>query len=168
MPTITQKLIARYGNPQNNSKNKTNQATFEKKWMVVWEYPADIAEAIPSLGKTLYCNKELIPYLEKFYRELIKRQLHKEITSQDQCFCVRLIRGSETELSVHSFGMAIDLNPDDNPLGLDRDQAKAKGLKPFSPAFQQCAQDCGLLPGYSFKRKDGMHYEATLKFYAQK
>jgi hypothetical protein len=168
MATITQKLIARYGNPKNTTKNPNNQATFEKKWMVNWAYPTDIKLAIPSLGNSIYCNRELIPTLEKFYRELMKRQLHTEIHSQDQCFCVRLIRGSETELSVHSFGMAIDLNPEDNPLGMTRDQCKAKGLKPFTPAFIQCAIDCGLVAGAKFSRADLMHFEATLKFYAEK
>lgn len=168
MATISQKLIAKYGNPKNTTKNPKNQANFEAKWLTNWVYPADIAAAIPSIGRSLYCHKDLVPVLTKFYRELIKRGLHKEIHTQDQCFCVRMIRGSETELSIHSFALAIDLNPDDNPLGLDRDQAKAKGLKPFTPAFQQCAHDCGLLPGYSFRRCDGMHFEATLQYYAAK
>jgi hypothetical protein len=60
---------------------------------------------------------------------------------------------------MHTWGIAVDLNPTQNPLGLTRTQAIHRGLKPFSELFQQTARDCGLICGYDFGRCDGMHFE---------
>lgn len=149
----------KYGNPLKD------QSTFEKKFMCVYTYPSDIASAIPSLGKSIYCNKDFVNIYQSFLRLLIERDLHKEITSNDQCFIVRSIRGIPDFLSIHSWGMAIDLNPDQNPLGMDRQTAIHKGLIPFTKEFIQCAEDSGLVAGYNFSRCDGMHFEATKGLY---
>jgi hypothetical protein len=39
------------------------------------------------------------------------------IKTYDGCYVVRDVRGSDTTLSLHSWGLAIDLNAADNPLG---------------------------------------------------
>jgi hypothetical protein len=57
--------------------------------------------------------------------------------------------------------MAIDLNPAHNPLGLSREQALQKVLKPFSEAFIQVWRANNWFCGADFKRKDLMHFEFT-------
>lgn len=150
----TVKLISKYGNPL------TNQLAFEQKYMTVLKYSDTIKKEIPALGETIYCNKDLVVPYETVLMALIKAGLHKEIRKNDQCFCVRAIRGSQ-DISVHSWAMAIDLNPEDNPLGLTRNEALAKGLTPFSDAFQQVWRDNNWLCGIDFARKDGMHFQYT-------
>lgn len=139
-----------------------DRADFERKYMTLWTYPADIAEAIPCLGTALYCNKGIVEPLERTYRDLIAKGLHTEIYSNDQCFCIRAIRGVPGRLSTHSWGMAIDLNPADNPLGLSRAEAEKKGLTPFTEPFIQVWRNNGWLCGADFTRKDLMHFEYTL------
>ena len=151
-------LISRYGDPMESSQAKLE---FEKKWMMLWVYPTDIASKIPVLGKSIYINKEFQPIYEKFLKLLIQRNLHTEINVNDQCFMPRYIRGYEAKklMSRHTWAIAVDLNPLDNPLGVSREQAIIKGLKPFTVAFQQAIRDAGLTAGYDFKRIDGQHLE---------
>lgn len=157
--TTTERLIARYGDPLKD------RATFEKKWMTLLKYPLDVASHIPALGSAVYCNKDFeVPYLA-FLRLLISRGLHTEIKANDQCFMVRAIRGTEKlphpVPSIHSWGLAVDLNPADNPLGVTRQEAINKGLHPFTELFQQAGRDAGFVCGIDFQRKDGMHFERT-------
>lgn len=149
----------KYGNPLKDQK------TFEAKFMKLFDYPSDITQNIPSIGKSIYCNKDFIGVYTSFLRLLIERKLHKEIRENDQCFCVRSIRGIPDFLSIHSWGMAVDLNPHDNPLGVDRNRALAMGLSPFTNEFIQSAIDSGLVAGYNFSRCDGMHFENTKGLY---
>lgn len=157
MATLQERLIAKYGNPM------SDQQTFEQRHMMLLKYPKDIVDNIPVLGASVYCNKDFAgPYLE-FLRLLIRRGLHKEIRTNDQCFMVRYIRGQEhlKNLSIHSWGMAIDFNIADNPLGMTRLQALAVGLKPFSEQFFQAIRDADFVCGADFPRKDLMHLEFT-------
>jgi hypothetical protein len=151
-------LIKRYGNPLASADER---GKFEKAFMILWNYPPIIRENIPSLGKSIYINRDFQPTYEKFLNELIRKGLHKEINSNDECFMPRLIRGSKKDISMHTWGIAVDLNPTQNPLGLTRTQAIHRGLKPFSEHFQQVARDCGLTVGYDFARCDGMHFEMS-------
>ena len=154
MATTSQKLRLKYGDPKIDK-------SFEKRNLTVWKYPEDIREAIPVIGTALYCNKDLVEPLEKTFRELIKRGLHTEITENDQCFCIRFIRGSKTEMSTHSWAMAIDLNPSQNPLGHSREECIEKGLTPFTEKFLQVWRDMGWKVGADFSRRDLMHFEWT-------
>jgi hypothetical protein len=95
------------------------------------------------------------------YNELFEVLSESEANSNDECFMPRLIRGSKKDISMHTWGIAVDLNPTQNPLGLTRTQAIHRGLKPFSELFQQTARDSGLIVGYDFGRCDGMHFEMS-------
>lgn len=155
------KFIKKYGNPfrPDGSIDKAWQKSFEAKHMELLKYPAIIKTAFPTLGESVYMNKDFTGLYLKFLHRLIEKSLHTEVTVNDQCFNIRLIRGSKTDPSIHSWGMAVDLNPLNNPLGLNRDQAKAMGLTPFTKEFQDTAKSCGIVCGYYFKRCDGMHFE---------
>ena len=152
--SISDKLKEKYGNPKS--------AGFEQKNLSLYRYPEDVVKALPCLGKSLYCHRDLWDTYIKTLRALIAKGLYKEINTNDQCFCIRDIRGYPGQLSTHSWAMAIDLNPSDNPLGLTRSQARAKGLHPFSEEFIQVWRDHGWRCGADFKRSDLMHFELTL------
>lgn len=159
------KFIKKYGNPfpyiseRDFSISTSWRKKFEPLHMEVLRYPSDIKKYYPTLGESVYMNKDFVPLYLKFLNKLVERNLHTEITVNDQCFMPRLIRGSDSEISIHSWGMAVDLNPINNPLGINREQATQKGLKPFTANFQEVSKICGLVAGYFFKRVDGMHFE---------
>lgn len=161
MQTTSDRLKLKYGDPFQD------RAGFEKRHMRLFKYPDDIKKAIPSLGESIYCNMDIWPRYVKTLRDLIKVDLHKEIKTNDECFCVRDIRGVPGQLSTHSWGVAVDLNVKDNPLGLSREQAWEKGLNPFSINFIKVWRDNGWICGIDFKRRpDGMHFEGS-KFVLQ-
>ena len=148
-------LLKRYGDPMANIE------TFEEKFMTHWLIPMWIDTHIPALPNKLYINKDVIKPLETVLNRLISLQAYKEIKTFDGLFNVRYIRGSKTKLSIHSWGLAIDLNASHNPLGLTPAECINKGLKPFSKLFFEVWRDSGWTCGTDFKRSDGMHFEYT-------
>ena len=98
------RLLARYGNPMRNPK------AFEAEWMQMWNVPMWKDTHIPALPNRMYVNKDLVPVLEHTFNNLISLQVYREIKTFDGLFNIRYIRGSKTKLSIHSWGLAIDLN----------------------------------------------------------
>lgn len=63
----------------------------------------------------------------------------------------RLMRGTlANRWSTHAWGIAIDLNPQENPLG---------GQPKMDPHVVKLFTDHGFVWGGSFKRRDGMHFQ---------
>lgn len=149
------KLIARYGNPMRNPK------AFESEWMIMWNVPMWIDTHIPALPNRMYVNKDIVPVLEHTLNNIISLGAYKEIKTYDGLFNIRYIRGSKTKLSIHSWGLAIDLNAANNPLGKTKAESIALGLNPFSTLFDEVWRDAGWTCGIDFKRGDGMHFEYT-------
>ena len=70
----------------------------------------------------------------------------------------RLIRGSAFRVSRHSWGIAFDLNPAQNPLGVDPAPLLTKGsVLRLVPIMAEH----GFAWGGHFTRKDGMHFEVS-------
>lgn len=136
----------------------------ESGYMVMWDVPAELEVGV--IPKKLYCNKELIGSLTQAIKNLIHRGFINELKTWDGCFNVRVQRGYETTykvlmddghvdlalkyLSIHCWGIAIDLNAAWNQLK----------MKPtLSPGFVQCFIDAGFDWGGNFGRLDGMHFQ---------
>jgi hypothetical protein len=70
--------------------------------------------------------------------------------------CVRLVRGSDTSVSNHAFGLAVDLNIDSylDTLG---DGYTQLGLTILADFFR----DAGWIWGAAFGREDSMHFEVS-------
>lgn len=122
---------------------------FERKHMVLWDVPADINAAIPAIPNKIYCNKRMVIPLENALRNTIIRNVAKEIRTWDGCFNVRKGRGLSS-MSLHSWGIAVDLNAAWNGLGK---------TPTFSAKFVQCFRDAAFDWGGDWKRKDGMHFQ---------
>ena len=101
--------------------------------------------------KKIYCNKDLVEPLKKAFENLIKTGFIKELKTWDGCFNIRKKRGL-TSLSLHSWGLAIDVNAAWN--GLNKEPQLSKG-------FVKCFTDAGFTWGGTWARKDGMHFELS-------
>jgi hypothetical protein len=113
---------------------------------MVWDVPAELQQgAIP---KRIYCNRDLVLPLRRAFQELIDRGIISELKTWDGCFNIRKKRGGTT-YSLHSWGVAVDLNASTNRFG----------EKPtLSKSFVQCFKDFDW--GGEFKKvKDGMHFQ---------
>ena len=135
---ITSKdCFAKYGDPSAN----------ERRFMIVWDVPMALEHgAIP---KRIYCNKDLIPLLEKAFKNVNDRGISAQIKTWDGCFNIRRKRGAAS-MSLHSWGLAIDINAAWNGFG----------KKPtMSPELVKCFTDAGLDWGGVWKRADGMHFQ---------
>lgn len=115
--------------------------------------------SVPGTTIKLTCNKAVAPLLVGFAAEFHALiEPIDEGTLDDWGYCYREIRNSQTVLSNHSSGTAIDLNATKHPLG------KA-GTFPLEkiPMIQALAKKYGLRWGGDYRgRKDEMHFEIAL------
>lgn len=140
----------------------------EGKYLTVWNLPKYITDCITCLPIKIYCNKEMIVPLEISFLNIINRGLLSEFKTFNGCFNVRPIRGYENTvkklmeadeydkamiyMSIHSWGVAIDINAKENSLG-----KKPK----MSKEFVKCFEDAGFEWGGNWKRFDGMHFQLS-------
>lgn len=121
--------------------------TNELKYMTVWDVPVHLELGV--IPKKLYCNKQIVAPLIQAFTNLIDRKLVNELKTWDGCFNVRRKRGLKS-MSLHSWGVAIDVNAAWNGLGKE---------PTLSKEFVQCFIDAGFDWGGTWTRKDGMHFQ---------
>ena len=131
----SQQALKKYGAPET------------EKFMVVWDVPTELEHgAIP---KRLYCNRDLIGPLGQAFANVISRGLVAQIRTWDGCFNIRRKRGA-TSISLHSWGIAIDINAAWNGFGK---------TPTMSPELVKCFTDAGFDWGGTWTKKDGMHFQ---------
>ena len=139
--------LKKYGDP-NLHKN-----------MTVWDVPSNLEIGV--IPKKIYCNKDLVLPLQQALQALIVTGKVAELKTWDGCFNIRKKRGLSS-MSLHSWGIAIDMNSSDNQLGKSYDQLIKEGKKPFSEGFLQCFRDAGFDCGGDWKsRPDRMHFQIS-------
>lgn len=132
----SQQALKKYGPPET------------EKFMVLWDVPSYLEIGV--IPKRIYCNKDMIGPLTQAFKNLIDTGCVKELKTWNGCFQIRKIRG-RTSMSLHSWGIAVDVNASWNPLG---------GKSTLSAEFVKCFTDAGFFWGGNFKnRKDPMHFE---------
>ena len=119
----------------------------ELKYMTVWDVPVHLELGV--IPKKLYCNEAMINPLTVAFTNVIERGLIKELKTWDGCFNVRRKRGLKS-LSLHSWGIAIDINAAWNGLGKEPTMSKE---------LVKCFTDAGFDWGGTWTRKDGMHFQ---------
>ncbi len=129
--------LKKYGDPKH------------EKNMILWNVPDElqISKAVP---ERIYCNLDLVEPLSKALANLKENGLESELKTWDGCFNIRKVRGSTTSMSLHSWGVAIDVNASENGLGQEPQ---------LSPEFVACFTSAGFDWGGNFNRKDGMHFQ---------
>lgn len=134
VPGSYQDLYDHFGNPAHSDFNKTYIVT------------------IKFLKYTVECHKVIYPLLKDISDKLIAEKKEDLVHSYDGCYVVRSIRG-ETKPSLHSWGLAIDLNAYLFPLG---------SVKRQDHILTQLFIDHKFFYGGDFyHRKDPMHYQFT-------
>lgn len=127
----------KYGNP------------FKEKWMTVWVVPNYLQ--MGPIPKKIYCNKDLIQPLTQAFENIQKEGISSELKTWDGCFNIRSKRGAKS-MSLHSWGIAIDINASWNRFG----------KKPtMSKELVKCFTDAGFDWGGNWKTPDGMHFQLT-------
>lgn len=140
---------ARFGDP----------GVSEGNYMTVWAVPADIRSSLAhvrfsALGTNgfpgkIYMNKGLQAPLDAALRNVIGRGFGPEMKTWDGCYIIRNARGLSS-WSLHSWGLAIDVNAATNRLG----------AKPtLSSGFVKSFTDVGFDWGGIWTRADGMHFQ---------
>jgi hypothetical protein len=133
---ITSKnCFAKYGQPET------------EKYMVCWDIPAELEIGV--IPKRLYCNSDLVAPLQTAFENIIQRGLIDELKTWDGCFNIRKKRGA-TSPSLHSWGIAIDINAAWNGFGKE---------PTMSAELVACFKDAGFDWGGEWSRPDGMHFQ---------
>lgn len=133
----SQQALKKYGDPVKESN------------MTLWDVPGHLEVGV--IPKKLYCNKDMVLPLSTAFNNLVARGKVSELKTFDGCFNIRKKRGLSS-MSLHSWGIAIDVNAAWNGLG------KTPTL---SPEFVKCFTDAGFTWGGTWTRKDGMHFELS-------
>lgn len=141
----------KYGSPADIAGTTVNEVTiFARTWMMMWEVPHDIHDAIPALPRKIYCNKEIAKPLEQALKNLIANGVADELKTFDGCYNVRQKRGSNA-WSLHSWGVAVDVNAAWNGW---------MKTPTMSPLFVKSFKDAGFDWGGDWKQQpDGMHFQ---------
>ena len=103
------------------------------------------------IPKKIYCNKLIVEPLKAAFKNLIDRKFVSELKTWDGCYQVRKMRGLSSQ-SLHSWGLAVDLNQSTNQLGKQ---------PTLSAGFVKCFTDAGFDWGGVWQRKDGMHFQLS-------
>ena len=119
----------------------------DNPFLTLWDVPAHLEIGV--IPKRIYCNKEIIGRLSAAFKALIDTGCVQELKTWDGCFNIRKKRGLSS-MSLHSWGIAIDLNAFEN--GLNQ-------TPKLSPEFVKCFTDNGFDWGGTWTRKDGMHFQ---------
>lgn len=120
--------------------------TLERE-MMIWDVPANLEVGV--IPKRLYCNKRMAAPLTIAFQNIINRGLVSQLKTWDGCFNIRQKRGG-TSSSLHSWGLAIDINAAWNQFGKE---------PTMSPALVACFTDAGFDWGGTWLKKDGMHFQ---------
>jgi hypothetical protein len=119
----------------------------EGTYMIVWDVPRHLEIGI--IPKKIYCNKAMVGPLTIAFKNLIDRKFVGELKTWDGCFNIRKKRGLSSQ-SLHSWGIAIDVNAFENQLNMN---------PKLSKGFVKCFTDAGFEWGGNWKRQDGMHFQ---------
>ena len=123
-----------------------------------WRRANIIEVDLPYLGP-FRCHKDMVPFLEGALEEITAEGLAWMIDSRDfqiagGCYNARLIRGGDKggAVSRHTWGIAIDINPSDNPYG---------GRVGMDPRIGEIFRSWGFAWGAGWRYPDGGHFEWT-------
>lgn len=156
-----------------NGAESLNAPRINRDWLLanVARSPEQVEKfmvRINFLGVNIRVNKLIAPYLAEAESRVRSAGLNIHL-KQEQCSCQnwRPIRGG-TELSNHSWGVAVDLNSIDNPWQphLNGSNHGGKMVSNWPPEFVSIMKDVGFKWGGEWSgRADPMHFEMAANPY---
>lgn len=126
---------------------KFGEPSASNKCLTLFDVPSELEIGV--IPKKIYCNRLMVDPLKQAFANLINTGAVNELKTWDGCFNIRKKRGLQS-MSLHSWGLAIDVNAFENGLG----QTPKLSLK-----FVKCFTDAGFEWGGTWTRKDGMHFQ---------
>lgn len=118
-----------------------------EKDMVVFDVPTHLEMGV--IPKKVYCNKRMVAPLTQAFQNIVTRGLVAQLKTWDGCFNIRKKRGAGSP-SLHSWGLAIDINAAWNGFGKTPTMSKE---------LVQCFTDAGFDWGGVWGKPDGMHFQ---------
>jgi hypothetical protein len=115
--------------------------------MVLWDVPTSLEIGV--IPKKIYCNRAMVEPLTYAFNNIISRGLIRQLKTWDGCFNIRNKRGA-TSASLHSWGIAIDINAAWNGFGK---------TPTIASELVKCFTDAGFDWGGIWSKPDGMHLE---------
>jgi len=142
VPSGLDQIISTFGN--------IDDPRFEQNCIVPFAFPYTM-KYVGKIVKTGRCHYMLKETFEAVFEKIKKEGLQYSANDYDGCYAKRSIRGHSSHASTHSWGIAIDLEGQDNPLG-------SKGK--MDPGVVRIFKDFGFFWGGKFKsRFDPMHFQ---------
>lgn len=130
---------------------------FEKKNIVTVNLP-QLAKATGGKFGAMRFHKSAAEQLRSLFDAIEKEKMLPLVLTFGGSYVPRMIRGSKTSLSNHSFGTAFDINVAWNGLGKTPARIGQKGcVRELVPL----AHEFGFYWGGHFGRADGMHFEVA-------
>lgn len=135
-------IMATYG-PPGTKECQQGRANLPRALPLSWAPSQRVTE--------FACHEKVAPLFTAAFRAVEDAGLWKHLRTFGGCYNYRAKRGA-SRLSVHSWGAAIDLNPETNGLGVKGD---------MHPGIVRVFDGFGLVWGGRFKRLDFMHWQAA-------
>ena len=112
--------------------------------------------------KAVWVHRLMAPYLMRaFALTFLEPKAKEYVVKRIECFCWRDVRGDPGLLSMHSFAIAPDINPDENPMTY-----RGGPLVTDMPReFVSCFMQAGFQWGGFYSRPDAMHLELREEFW---
>lgn len=137
----------------------------ENQTRLVLPYKLKLAWDPASVVTRLTCNNKVSESLYTIFEKTLKTYGEKEIKRLrldifGGCLNVRKMRGSSTRWSIHSWGAAIDLDPDRNALKMTNKNASF--AKPEYRDFWKIVESEGWVSLGRARNYDWMHFQAAL------
>lgn len=147
-----EQIIAKYGNPGDP----------EQLTVITLPYPMRIAWDTGKSVSKIQCHKLIAPNLTAVFNELLSHYGLPELQNLGidlfgGCVNVRLMRGSKTKWSRHSWGIAIDIHPEQNQLKWNH--LRALFARPEYKAMIDIFYKHGFLGLGREEDRDWMHFE---------
>lgn len=156
------KLFGEFSYVPNPTTNNPEGITVTDDWaaknLITVEIPQ--LKGIPGYhdnGK-IKLHKAVAGQFQSFFASVESSGLLSQILTFGGSYNSRFVRGSNSTLSPHAWGTAIDINAAWNGFGV---KPAAEGAKGSTLPFVSIASSVGLTWGGKFSKPDGMHFEAA-------
>lgn len=146
---LRSELPARFGeiDKKHDNGKETLHWPREREFMQLVDFPT----RLKPLGVVrVYCNKLMAVPLRQALDNIVERGLAGQLKEWNGCFEIRKARGDLLRLSVHSYGLAVDINASTNQRGTPGD---------MSPELRACFEDVGFVWGGTWETPDPMHFQ---------